>query len=903
MSLPHKTKQQKRDNDTLIRLMTPMIAGMLVCVFCLVSMTWAWFTASVHTTTQTIQSANRSTSVLVYEVNPSEGENSQMTKTLIKPETAEALSLGADTGAEEDGSVIIAGEAVVWELSPEKSYEVMMTGGGTATTGYCEVALSHTASGSNTPETKLYKTSAFEKENTVTFTYNTGGFPSESGVTATAWKEYVENTTPPTLTIASYWGAPESEEAAQGARMARGSAAEILLLSDGDVVGLAPIPCPEAKAETEVELEGFEIQEGATISAEEDYKVSLTLKEGYEMPSEVIVHIGGKDYVVSTGGEQPSTTAPYYDAASGILTVPAGLLEDGITVLVKAAATPIPAEEPQEPGEEETQEEPQEPDEEEKTEEMQEPGEGETPEEPEEEAKPGEETPAETKGETEEAEEAADSTEPEEMPPAKVVVGNTEVTNRPSKGKETENASPDEPQDAPAGDDGNGGEETDDNPSSDNSEEAEEEKADVTVKLSGVTINLEETKIPTHADLVLTLSAKEDMEFPEQIIIILDKTIRDEGEEGEEPEEDKTEYIIHTNGEDNPEGFTFDAESGALTIASELLAGVREITIADAVDGEEGEEEEQATITFAVTNLTFDFSDDKIVADEDVVITFTAGEGYELPETIVITMDGEEYIIYTSAEDSDKNPEGFTFDAETGTLTISKDLLKEVKAITITAEGIKKEEEDPVEEPEDKEDEPAGDGTADKDPEDETEEDNTETEGDDEGEDTKPEENPEDTTEGKDTESERNPEDTTENEETEPEGNPEDTTEGKDTEPEENPEDTTENEETEPETNPDGAQEGEDKAETPDVEETPADDNNGNDNGGADNTEGTLPESTESGKDDTEGDAVEEPQEPAASGEAPVVPAATVQEEKGTSGVKETEEAASPEKKETSSED
>jgi len=665
MSLLHKTKQQKRNNDPLIRLMTPMIAGILACVFCLVSMTWAWFTASVNTPTQTIQVASRSTSVKVYEISQPEGENSDVAKTLVKPKTSEALSLAEGEEAD-DENVIISGEPVVWELSPEKSYEVVMTGSGTASTGYCEVALSHTASTSDEAETKLYTTSAFEKDNEFKFVYNTGGFSNAEGVTETQYKEYVEKTTPPTIAITSYWGKPAEDEEEQVSVMSlRDTSNEIMLLSDGDVLGLAPIPCPEAKAETEVELEGFEIQEGAEISAEEDYKVSLTLKEGYEMPSEVVVNIDGKDYVVSTENSEASEDAPYYDAETGVLTVPSALLSDGIKVSVKATATPIPEEEPVE---EETEE--------------------------------------------ESAEETTTENETEEDKTADTPSDNNVVADNPSKKEEDGEQGSNEPEKTPSGDGGNDDDDDDkaDKPSSGgsstgnssstgkNEDKTEDEKADVKLNLSQLTINLEETQIPTNADLVLTLSAKEDMELPKQIVITLDKTIRDENIEDEEITEDKTEYIINTDGEDNPEGFEFDAESGELTISSELLENVREITIADTEENEADEDEEKATLTFEVKNLTFDFTDDEIATDEDVVITFTAGEGYELPETIIITIDGVEYIIYTSEEDSDKNPDGITFDIETGTLTISKDLLKDAEAITIAAEGVEKEDEESNEE-------------------------------------------------------------------------------------------------------------------------------------------------------------------------------------------------------------
>ncbi len=660
MSLLHKFKNHQKNNDQLIWLMAPTIAGILVCTFFLVSMTWAWFSASVDTPTQTIQSATRSTSVTVYELSQPEDENSTVTKTLIKPDIPETLSFDEDTQTtDEDVCVVTAGEELTWELSPEKSYEIIMTGSGTASQGYCKVALSYTASGKDT-ETKLYKTSAFEKEHTVKFTYNTGGFYDAEGVTATEWNEYVEKTTPPTLTIASYWGEPAEDTTSQVSLMStRGKEEkEVMLLSDGDVLGLEPIPCPEAKAKTEIELEGFEIQEGAEISAEEDYKVSLTLKEGYEMPSEVVVNIDGKDYVVSTGDAEASEDAPYYDAQAGVLTVPSSLLSDGIKVSVKAAATPIPKEEPEEDATEET------------------------------------------------TEEATDNNETEENNSADTSSGNNVVADNPTKKEEDGDQSNDEPDKAPAGDggkdddddenDNDSGDPSNDNASSsdNNEEETEDEKADVTLNLSQLTINLEETKIPTNADLVLTLSAKEDMELPERIVISLDKTIRDENIENEEIEEDKTEYTINMNGMKNPEGFEYNVESGELTIASKLLDGVREITITDIKENKIEDVNKKASISFEVKNITFDFTDDNVVTDEDIVITFTASEGYELPETIIITLDGEEYTIYTGKEDGEKNPEGITFDIETGTLTISKDLLKNVKSIAIIAEGVEKEDSD-----------------------------------------------------------------------------------------------------------------------------------------------------------------------------------------------------------------
>ena len=87
MKFFNKQKESKKNSDPIVRLLAPMIIGTLVCVICLASMTWAWFTASVDVKEQTIQAADRSTLVKVYEVAVTEDENQNPveTKTLVKP--------------------------------------------------------------------------------------------------------------------------------------------------------------------------------------------------------------------------------------------------------------------------------------------------------------------------------------------------------------------------------------------------------------------------------------------------------------------------------------------------------------------------------------------------------------------------------------------------------------------------------------------------------------------------------------------------------------------------------------------------------------------------------------------------------------------------------------------------
>ena len=60
MKFFNKQKESKKNSDPIVRLLAPMIIGTLVCVICLASMTWAWFTASVDVKEQTIQAADRS---------------------------------------------------------------------------------------------------------------------------------------------------------------------------------------------------------------------------------------------------------------------------------------------------------------------------------------------------------------------------------------------------------------------------------------------------------------------------------------------------------------------------------------------------------------------------------------------------------------------------------------------------------------------------------------------------------------------------------------------------------------------------------------------------------------------------------------------------------------------------
>lgn len=687
MSLLHKPKKEQQYNDRLMHAMMPTIAGILACIFCLVSMTWAWFSASVNTQSPSIRFATRQTYVKVYKVENADSENE--TTTLVQPSddttaTQEAVLLDTNEQIDKDASIITADEALVWNLEPNASYKVELKGGGTASTGYCKLALSYVPSESENSETKLYKTAKFDKGNQLTFTYNTtDGVPNPDDVTATEWNAYIEKQkeTPPTLTIASYWGEPTDDNSSQATTMSlRGITPEFILLADGDVLGMPPVPRPEEFAEINFELDCFQVPTGGKIPVGENYNISLTPIEGYEMPDSVTVSIGENEYTVSTQGAEATEGVPYFDIKSGMLTIPASLLGDGVNILVKATAIQIPVEE----------------------------------------EKPEDETTAVPPENTQTApEETTDnaSDEKNENNANNTILDDNLIADDPEKEEDSDQSGDDDADKMPTGDgddddhydgyventtneensssDKTDKEETEDTSKTETETGTEEEKADVTLNLSQLTINLKETQIPTNADLILTLTAKEGMQFPKQIAVTLDKTDYDSETETEteQIQVDKTEYIVYTDGTDNPDGFSFDAESGMLKISSELLDGVREIAIADVAENNTDKNDEQTTLSFEVTNLTFDFSGDEIVTNEDIVVIFTADEGYTLPQTIIVYIDDTEYIIYTSAEESDKNPEGITFDALTGTLNISKDLLKDAKAIVIAANGVKKADE------------------------------------------------------------------------------------------------------------------------------------------------------------------------------------------------------------------
>lgn len=132
-----KHAEKKSRSDGFFHIIAPLFIGSFLCAVCLCGASWAWFTASFDTGTVKIQSADYSVSVTT------------------RTDEAEPVAATAD----ENG---------VYEISLEsgKKYTIVITAGGTATTGYCTVQFGeqiyHTV--------QLYNEPDAQGPNSVTFT-------------------------------------------------------------------------------------------------------------------------------------------------------------------------------------------------------------------------------------------------------------------------------------------------------------------------------------------------------------------------------------------------------------------------------------------------------------------------------------------------------------------------------------------------------------------------------------------------------------------------------------------------------------------------------------------------------------------------------------------------------------
>lgn len=151
-----------------------------------------------------------------------------------------------------------------------------------------------------------------------------------------------------------------------------------------------------------------------------------------------------------------------------------------------------------------------------------------------------------------------------------------------------------------------------------------------------------------------------------------------------------TEYSVRTDGGENPEGISYNAETGELSIASGVINNGDSFVISGAAVG----------VSVDLTGLENITVKESIAGDvsaaQPLTLTLVPAEGYKLPAELKLMLGETEYAVYTDG--SAENPEGISFDAEKSELRIDASLLKIGLKLSITAKG-----EELAEEPEETE--------------------------------------------------------------------------------------------------------------------------------------------------------------------------------------------------------
>lgn len=169
-----------------------------------------------------------------------------------------------------------------------------------------------------------------------------------------------------------------------------------------------------------------------------------------------------------------------------------------------------------------------------------------------------------------------------------------------------------------------------------------------------------------------------------------------------------TEYSVRTDGGENPEGISYNAETGELSIASGVINNGDSFVISGAAVG--------VSVDLAgLENITVKESiAGDVSAALPLTLTLVPAEGYKLPAELKLMLGETEYTVYTDG--SAENPEGISFDAEKSELKIDASLLEIGLTLSITAKGEElAEKPEETKEPEASESpaptaEPAGDG-------------------------------------------------------------------------------------------------------------------------------------------------------------------------------------------------
>lgn len=140
-----------------------------------------------------------------------------------------------------------------------------------------------------------------------------------------------------------------------------------------------------------------------------------------------------------------------------------------------------------------------------------------------------------------------------------------------------------------------------------------------------------------------------------------------------------TEYSVRTDGGENPEGISYNAETGELSIASGVINNGDSFVISGAAVG--------VSVDLAgLENITVKESiAGDVSAAQPLTLTLVPAEGYKLPAELKLMLGETEYAVFTDG--SAENPEGITFDAEKSELKIDASLLEIGLTLSITAKG------------------------------------------------------------------------------------------------------------------------------------------------------------------------------------------------------------------------
>ena len=140
-----------------------------------------------------------------------------------------------------------------------------------------------------------------------------------------------------------------------------------------------------------------------------------------------------------------------------------------------------------------------------------------------------------------------------------------------------------------------------------------------------------------------------------------------------------TEYSVRTDGGENPEGISYNAETGELSIASGVINNGDSFVISGAAVG----------VSVDLTGLENITVKESIAGDvsaaQPLTLTLVPAEGYKLPAELKLMLGETEYAVFTDG--SAENPEGISFDAEKSELKIDASLLEIGLTLSITAKG------------------------------------------------------------------------------------------------------------------------------------------------------------------------------------------------------------------------